>query len=257
MDAVARALLGYVRPNPPAENLPTLQGRTYYHGVSVTKLGEAILRTGELRADPTLQLQKYRSTRARLAPQPGRVYLSASLRYAAIYALGGVWMGYEDDDLPDSYKAFKDGEYGYVFVIHGATIRGDVEPDEDSVGVLASAVLRGETSLDGDYQVLASTLLAQAAWTLPFRALVLRHATARQQRDLREGWVSQQAAVGKKLVKVMPPTMRAAMIEAGSFIAVQSPVRWTEAWRVHKGETASIEPDGSNLFTSFATERVA
>lgn len=224
---------------------------TYYHATSSEASGTAILADGVLRAIPPRA--KYKSTRGRMVPLPERVYLTPSRRYAAIYALGGVMMGYSIADIPGWSRVLAANPYGYVFEVPEDSLRGrDVVPDEDAAGHLAGLALSGTTSesLRADLEDDEVWLRCAVAHPLfaHFADFARRHTTPIQARQVQHGIYSQWAALGKKLVKAMTPAMRAWLIDCGTNIAVVGPVPFTAAWRLDKQDAVRLRDDGANLF---------
>src|SRR5690606_6963166 len=113
----------------PTEPIKT---RTYYHGSSKQANGEKILQDGQLIA-PQIEDLDTRYGKAHLRQDDGRVYMTPELRYAVTYALGASMAVHA---MPESFIK-RDGRYGYLFSVAGADI-ADVEPDEDTLGGLAS-----------------------------------------------------------------------------------------------------------------------
>ena len=74
-------------------------------------------------------------------PVHDRVYLTPSLGYAAVVAVGGQVFG--QPDIADQFlngaevngeHPYKKDPYGYIFEVSGSDLAGDVVPDEDSIG---------------------------------------------------------------------------------------------------------------------------
>lgn len=133
----------FAPPTPPKTAAPasdTMKGQIYYHGTGSEAAAQAILQSGIQPRDITMP-DKAKS-RAQLAPVPDRVYLTTSMGYASLYAMGGQMFGAGlHDQTQTNYTAAqwlknntKEGDYGYIFEIHGRQLTGDVVPDEDSIG---------------------------------------------------------------------------------------------------------------------------
>src|SRR5574343_66692 len=73
-----------------------MRGTKYYHGTPTTAAAKSIIASGQI--NPGHEKQG----RGLLAPVAGRAYLTSDLEYAAIYALGGVFMGH---NYPEKYYA--------------------------------------------------------------------------------------------------------------------------------------------------------
>ena len=98
---------------------------TMYHG-SDGKTIRKIAKDGVLKV-PTdeVLVEKYGSTKKRSVPVRGRVYISRSLEYPLIYAVGGAVVG--NDSVPDSFE-----KEGGIVVVEPQT--ESLYPDEDWVG---------------------------------------------------------------------------------------------------------------------------
>ena len=102
----------------------TMRTQTFYHGTANSSSGLQILEQGLVIPPEEKTMQKNF-----MKPVVGKVYLTPSIQYAIIYALGGDMAGH---DLPPNWLV-KEGRYGYLFQINGIDLE-DVQPDEDSVG---------------------------------------------------------------------------------------------------------------------------
>lgn len=204
--------------------------KSFYHSTDEEAAGQAILASGELRprVDPGRAFQ---------SPISGRVYLSADLSYAAIYALGGVLMGH---DLPDTWKKHAK-EYGYIFEVKGRDVRNPY-PDEDTVGKL--------TNLGFDPS-LRRYLNPEEIKDCPLWLLDLAHRvlTPRQLEYAKGPEAAGHSMIGKKLVAAMTPAQRLEIIKlgGGGSLSHEGSLKIRRAWRVAKNRTKEIKPDGSNL----------
>jgi len=217
------------RANPRRRNPDS--ARLYYHGSTGEKTAgsaEGALKDGFLRGRAVQQ-------RSKLAPVVGRVYLTPSVEYAQIYALGGVLAG---RDIPPS-SIERNGRYGYIFVVPETELR-DPWPDEDAVGELVSDGLLKEDT----YRYRLGEC---PRWLVRLAEYHLTPAQLTRMRSLYAEYAD-NAAVGKKLVKKMTPEQRAELVARGWAVASLGPVRFTEVWRIDKTRSAELREDGSNFF---------
>src|SRR5271166_5767362 len=105
---------------------PSIQALTFYHGTPTTIKAESILRVGIQPGNITGR------SRGNLTPVSGSIYLTSDLKYAVIYALGGAVVG---NSGAAGWIVQQSGDrFGYVFVVLGQTLTGNIQPDEDYVG---------------------------------------------------------------------------------------------------------------------------
>jgi hypothetical protein len=205
--------------------------RLYYHGSTGEKTAgsaEGALKDGFLRGRAVQQ-------RSKLAPIVGRVYLTPSVEYAQIYALGGVLAG--RDIHPSSIE--RNGRYGYMFVVTETELN-DPWPDEDAVGQLVSDGLRNESTYRKSLGECPRWLVRLAEYNLTPTQLSRMRSLYAEYAD--------EAAAGKKLVKKMTPDQRAELVSRGWAVASVGPTRFTQAWRIDKTRSAELREDGSNFF---------
>lgn len=235
---------------------PATRASRYYHGTSNSAAGEKILAHGSLKRPTAAELDTRYSPRAHQRPAGG-VYLTPYLKYATIYALGGVVMGI-------NVVRGKDGAYGYLFVVDGAELT-DVEPDEDVLGSLVWSLggRAGSFAADSerydvhsDHAPLLRALRADPAFMDELRAAFNRYVTPHTLARAEAGEASWQSMAGKQLLRHLSPDQRAKLVELGSHLSArQDEVRWTEAWRILKTDAVKLDRDGGNFFD--VAERVA
>ena len=212
--------------------------KVYYHGSTGAKSAgsaEDAIQDGFLRGRVVQQ-------RSKLAPIVNRVYLTPSVEYAQIYAIGGVLAG---RDIPPS-SIERNGRYGYIFVVPETGLN-DPWPDEDAVGELVSDGLRKSNTY-------RDRLGECPRWLVRLAEYHLTPAQLTRMRSLYAEYAD-NAAVGKKLVKKMTPEQRAELVNRGWAVASLGPTRFTEAWRIDKTRSRELREDGSNFFE--IAERVA
>jgi hypothetical protein len=223
---------------------PEMREQRYYHGTSKTSAAESILVNGLKGAEV--------QGRGQLAPVKGRVYMTPSIEYATIYALGGVMMGHE------YFGRDLDAEpYGYVFVISGDVL-GDVQPDEDSIGEFVSKHTEWTKDSRGvrtgfgfkhDREDPENSQKA-AVWYALEKAM-----TPKQFRDAAEGYTAQQAAGGKRALKKLTDAQKMLLLKWGAHLAADGIIKPSECWRIEKKRCIELAKDASNFFE--IAERIA
>ena len=227
-----------------------IHARTYYHGTDKDEIGQKILADGHLKAPEIADLDK-RYGHAHQRPVEGRTYLSPSIRYAVIYALGGAYAGHTPP--PTMSK----GSTGYVFVVDGKEIT-DVEPDEDSLGGLVSKLVNlGDTRFDeyDDHPEFTKALRADPSTAARLSSEIKSILTPNMYKKSCDGECAWQSKSGKRLLKALPSWLRTKVAEFGSSVGVQSSIPWSQAWRIDKRRSAELKKDGSNFFD--VAERIA
>lgn len=186
----------------------------YYHGTPSKAAADGIRSCGIV--PPDVSDRKRRLT----CPQQGRVYLTKDLGYAVIYALGANFAGHK---LPE--YMVKDDPYGYLFVVPGKNLHGDIVLDEDVIGEL----------------VYKRAL----PWLEPLARRVL---TPRQYKKVMQGYYAYWAQAGKKLTKVLRPDQMRELLELGSHVGHEGTIQPSECWRIDKRLSVDLKPNGSNFF---------
>lgn len=207
--------------NPPAT--PIILSRDYYHATPDGMAGKSILKDGLIIPRPGKAGKAYQS------PRKDFVYMSPQLYYAAIYALGGVFMGedYSRRDWRDPSR------YGYIFMVHKGDLM-DVEPDEDEVGEMATAD-RHKRGPDW--------LKSMAEWDA--RDSYSKKDKLRRAKD---GECAYQSLIGKQLLKRLFRDQKEFLINmTGVNIANRGPVGFGAVWRLDKLRAPEIAKDGSNV----------
>lgn len=186
----------------------------YWHGTPDSGRASGILRDG-------IAPQSLEGRKGFLAPVKGMVYLTPSLQYAIIYALGGDMAGHS---VPPSFMA-KDGPTGYVFKVDRNDLTGAVQPDEDSVG---EAIYRKKFWWLND---MASRIVAPSRMS-----------------RLMAGEYAYFASVGKQVMPHLTEEHKKAILSEGGHVAHRGAVKPSEAWEIDKRRSQELRPDGSNFF---------
>lgn len=210
------------------------RNKTYFHGTSKIKYINGILDNGIQPPDLSTRDKNY------LTPVEGKVYITENLRYAVIYALGGVYIGHQYTSRDYAKEPF-----GFVCVIDGQDLK-DLDPDEDVVGKfvyeekfdwlneLADEVLRGETyeytaydAEDDDIQWEESMSLSDA---------------------VRDGEYDAFAHAGKIIIPHLTDEEKLALIDAGAHIAHHGAINPVEIWKIDKKQSTNLVEDCSNFW---------
>ncbi len=220
--------------------------RKLYHGTSKTAAALKIMDEG-LR--PQSHSAMGRTGRAALHPVENMTYLSPSLRYAAIYALGGSFLG---NTLPD--RMLGDETTGYLFVVSDDNL--NLQPDEDEIGQAArSAYALVEKGATYFHQDMDSAIFAENYTKNPILArelyfLAKRVLTPIQQQKLFHDYRYDILAIaGKKLLKAMSPSMKQHFVELGCHVACSNEViDPEEVWSIDKSRSKELDFHASNFF---------
>lgn len=223
---------------------PSHTGSVLYHGTSVVERGEAILRDGCLRAATREELDA-RYGKSFQRPVDGRVYLTTSLEYAAVYALGGYRAGHDfarEGDAADPY--------GYVFAVDGSGV--SMVPDEDSLGSLPSMLQdidRAPASILGSARdVFAQQCLLDPCFRSEVTRQVARSLTPHVAKKAADGMAVWQSKAGKALLRGLSPDLLARLTPLFPHRSAGGPLRWTAAWKMPKASAKLVRHDCSNLF---------
>jgi hypothetical protein len=220
------------------------QGR-YYHGTASQQAANSILGDGYLKGAEV-------QGRSQLSPVANRVYLTPSLEYAIIYALGGVFMGH---DMPETRMDGdrRSGYFGFLFVIDGKDLH-DIQPDEDSVGswlsdngdgIYEQRIRNGQTYNQlTDYKPKFDR--EDPRYYLWYR--VRRCFTDKQFWEAMQGVVAYQAAGGKRALKMLNDQDKLMLINDGSHVSHAGQIGFSECWRIDKRRSKELTKDGSNFF---------
>lgn len=230
------------RRNPPADDF--VKASRWYHGTDNERAAKGIAENGIRPGDLTNVDNNWTKKGGMLKPVVGRVYMTRSLEYGAIYAIGGSFVGYE---MPDDF-AVKE-PFGYLFVIDGQNL-GEVQPDEDSVGEAVGYALKFEKR-SGDYPY-QSPLYKAVKEDLSLRGSLIRIAksttTENRLRMVADGLVAYQAQLGKQMMKVMPDDLKQKLIRSGAHVAHGGAVVPVEGWVIEKKRSIDLKHDASNFF---------
>lgn len=193
----------------------------YFHGSNDELAAEKIIKDGFLKPRD-LEISDKKLKGPTLEPVKGKVYLTPSLSYAQIYAIGGNLAG-------SNYISRK--QYGYLFQINGKELT-DIQPDEDSVGELIHNELH----------------TPQKPFLNTYVNIARRQLTARQFKELENGEYVMWAHAGKKLLKTMSDFDKLKFIELGAHIAHTGNIKIEKAWKIDLTLISKLKPDGSNFF---------
>lgn len=224
----------------PSENMRTM---AFYHGTKHEDKALSIMQHGLRPGNAGT------TARGRMQPVAGRTYLTSSLKYGIIYAIGGDMLGCSEASVP--YLIDKAGRHGYLFVVDGQDLADDVQPDEDSVG---AAVMHADRALKGDTRGYENDAFAQNIfrsqkdWIARFVYFAKTNMTSKQFYDSVHGEVAAWASGGKRLLKKMPDDFKRALIHKGAHVAYLGPIQPNQCWKFDKTLTPQLHKDGSNFF---------
>lgn len=212
-----------------------------YHGTK-EESGKLILKDGFI--DPKGTEIKYGDRKPSLRPQGGKVYMTHSIQYATIYAIGANMIGH--DDYPSDSDIEKHGRYCYVFEFDQDELDDDmVHPDEDNIGELLHLYYNNETEWNGyDLSKIKSS---------EFRAIVNlaeRKLTEPQLRNLKSKFTDYDwyAKSGKRLMPHLTPSMIKLLISMGAHTAHSGKVYIKRAFKFDRKKNKLLKPDASNFF---------
>lgn len=232
-----------------------MRATRYYHGTSNETFAEGILRDG-IKPDQLHSGQSTKTTRGMMDPVAGRAYVTPSLHYGIIYAIGGNILG------TNCYDKFpmKNGPYGFLFIVNGSELVGDIQPDEDSVGeFIENHTKGGKMVWDGRSGQRTPYAFDPDGVDDFAKERVWRNIragmTPKQFQDAAEGEVASQASGGKRALKKLPVQDMLDLIRWGAHVAHQGGIKPAECWRIDKLRTKELAKDGSNFFE--IAERIA
>ncbi len=188
-------------------------------------------------------------TRHSLAPIKGRVYMTPSLRYAIIYAIGGDMLGHR---MPEGF--IKPGlRYGYVYEIDPADLTDDVIPDEDIVGAALVGAYRIQNGKMNTFSALEREMSERP--DLVRRLAYLFDAYTRAVPTIRkgalDGEIASEAKLGKRVLKDHGRhslDMQAILSLENMHQSHGGMVMPTRAWRIDRRLSHKLLKDGSNFF---------
>ena len=211
MNSADRVAQRWLQATPPRD---IDRGKTYYHGTHTEAAGRSILQSGVIKA-PDVTSKNF------LTPVKGRVYVTPTLPYAIIYAIGSNTMGEYFHYFEERNKA---DPYGYLFTIAGRDL-ADIQPDEDSVGEMLS--------------------MRRPEWLWYFAMTKL---SLHMMNKVAEGDYMWQAKAGKMLMPHLSDAQKDELIDAGAHIANQGDIPFQQCWQVTKTDSEKVRSNGTNFF---------
>ena len=214
--------------------------KVYYHGTDLAN-AQKIIKDG---IDPDATNLKYGEKKSWLRPQAGSVYLTSSLKYAVIYAIGGDFLGHSVEGA-----RIKDG---IVFRIDGSSL-SDISPDEDQVGQILHLALSAKPEEIEKYYYPGKSQLFASPEMEALRKTAARVLTKIQLGNMSSKWgkgseIHYQANVGKKLSKYLPDYLKHFLIDIGSHVAHKGKITPSAAWIIHRNDVPKLKEDASNFF---------
>lgn len=197
--------------------------KLYYHGTSEEKALQ-IIKDGYLKAREDLKP----NTRIQLAPQYGKVYLTASLGEGLGYAFYRNKSHFSYD-----YPSENKNGFAYLIVIDGKKLV-DVEPDEDIIADLIEKYLYTKNQDEKD----------EYRWLY---YLATRKAPKTLRKVEKMGDYHYAVNLGKILIKYLTPQQKIKLITIGEKIAHTGNIPIKEVWKIPIGKKQEIRKNINNF----------
>lgn len=204
------------------------KSKIYYHGTPTILRANAAWKEG-IRPD----LSKIPATNIS-RPVAGRVYVTDSLKYAIIYALGGDFAGSDCETLIKMY-----GKYGYLFVIDGQQLQADIQPDEDQIGEAVYLNQQDSTKFPWIRAMAIEHIQTEDAEDDYYRSLL--HAV---KDGLYDAWIK----TGHILLPYLTGQQKFEIMEHFGNIAHLGLIKPKEMWEFDRSNCKQLKRDGSNFF---------
>lgn len=206
--------------------------KRYYHGSINVKDANSIMKEGI--KPPDLSTKKKNVW----TPREGKSYITSDLKTAVAYAVGGATqIGTEQD-----YK--KGQRFGFLFVVDGKDMV-DIEPDEDSVGMILNDLLDkihyGKIRTGKEHKI---TPIEQSILDTASKALTPWMLQKAKSFDS----YHQLTMIGKKLLKSLSEEQMFWFISKGAHIAHAGTIKPIEAWKIDFHDIEKIKSNCSNFF---------
>jgi len=231
-------LLGNLASTFSAAPSTAMRARRYFHGTQTLAAANAILRDDVIKPGVEPQAKRTKASGWQ-TPVAGKTYVTASLEYATIYALGGHFMGYK----PPSW--IKTDLTGFLFVVDGAELV-DVQPDEDSIGAMLSA--RNSILIQRANPHLTPYEIKDPAAPDWLDVLARRYVSNGVYLRAVHGESVWQTRAGHTLLRRLTDAQKLELIELGAHVAHTGPLRFSQAWKIDKRRSAELAQDASNFF---------
>lgn len=216
-------------------------GKILYHGAN-EKSGLAILKDGFI--DPKGTELKFGDRKTALRPQDGKVYMTHSIQYATIYAIGGNVIG--NNSYPSEQELEKNGRYCYIFEFNEDDLKEEnIHADEDGIGMaLHLYFTNAKESEDFDVSKFKDPLFGKIV------ALATSYLTSAQLKNLKEQFCDYSwfAKAGKKLMNHLTPEMTKLLINGGAHVAHSGKAYIVKAYKFDRKKNKLLKPDASNIF---------
>lgn len=220
-----------------------ISNKVYYHGTHKLENGVNILLNG---FDVNKTREKYQDKISNFEPLKDKIYLTTDLRLAAIYAIGGIFFGYNYRPLKD------DSEYGVIVQVNGNQLI-DVDPDEDEVGALVS-LLRFDDLLTNKgwrryYTNYDWEFIDNSPEILNVAKNLNKFLSVKEYLEFKKNYeeVEYQAKYGKKLIENMDDDEKLAFIRASKNLAHGGHLKPVKGWKLKKSNVKFIKDDISNI----------
>ena len=208
--------------------------KLYYHGTKTKEAAKSIWKNGLV---SSFTDDKYNGKKALYRPVDGNVYVTTDLKYAIIYALGGVLMG-------SDYLEKRDPKgFGYLFVFNGTELN-DIQPDEDSVGEMVHDCLLKQIHSDRHPDSVINT-------SPTVRRLANKAKAEMSPRTIEkaiDGEYSAWIRIGKYLLSRMTDEQKLELIDLGAHVANKGNMLPHQMWAIPYKQVKHLDRDGSNFF---------
>ena len=216
-------------------------GKILYHGTNESA-GKAILKDGFI--DPKGTEIKYGDRKSSLRPQAGKVYMSHSIEYATIYAIGANMIG--NEAWPSEQDIEKNGRYCYIFEFDQDDLTEEnIHPDEDGIGeILHLYFTKNKENNTYDTSKFNSSLFSKIV-ALARDKLTGPQLTNLSHRFCEYSWF---AKAGKKLMPYLTTEMSNLLIDMGAHTAHTGKAYIKRAYKFDRKKNKLLKSDASNIF---------
>lgn len=210
-----------------------------FHGTPSKEAFDDIVKNG---IKPSVT-EKHKST-SKMSPLFNRVYLSKSINYAMIYALGGDLIGTKPSQSELKKLTQEQFRYGYIFEIDSKKILNDVMPDEDFVGELFYYKANGLDYIDSANGVIITNdkipgFVVGIAKQYASQSMINKAVAYDDYGDL--------CRIGKNILKHLTPEMAQSLIKISTNFSICDVVIPEHCYQIDKLRREEYRKDLSNF----------